>query len=227
MLSNAQLGVYFILISCFDSRCATRGRTAAASSEWYPILELVQHLTGARGQYAAAAATWSRTAHSCRLLSATDAGLAGATALGRAAAGTTFVIDDLRLFGSRHAGFPQLDAITAAARGVPDRSDPRRPGLDSRRNSRKRREITARVLGAGAHPGRDGRNPTLPRSGQYSVAADTSQAQMSSNTQACLEPERAYVQPRSRSTRLRPPRPIGETQRYLEVLNARTLLLPP
>lgn len=31
-------------------------------------------------------------------------------------AGTTIVIDDLRLFGSGLAGFPQLDAITAAAR---------------------------------------------------------------------------------------------------------------
>lgn len=30
--------------------------------------------------------------------------------------GTTIVIDDLRLFGSGLAGFPQLDAITAAAR---------------------------------------------------------------------------------------------------------------
>jgi hypothetical protein len=40
-------------------------------------------------------------------------------------AGTTIVIDDLRLFGSGLAGFHQLDAITAAARGVPDRSDPR------------------------------------------------------------------------------------------------------
>ena len=30
--------------------------------------------------------------------------------------GTTIVIDDLRLFGSRSAGFPELDEITAAAR---------------------------------------------------------------------------------------------------------------
>ena len=30
--------------------------------------------------------------------------------------GTTIVIDDLRLFGSGSSGFPQLDAITAAAR---------------------------------------------------------------------------------------------------------------
>lgn len=33
-------------------------------------------------------------------------------------AGTTIVIDDLRLFGSGLAGFPQLDAITAAARSA-------------------------------------------------------------------------------------------------------------
>jgi hypothetical protein len=33
-------------------------------------------------------------------------------------AGTTIVIDDLRLFGSGLAGFPQLDAITAAARAA-------------------------------------------------------------------------------------------------------------
>ena len=33
-------------------------------------------------------------------------------------AGTTIVIDDLRLFGSGRAGFPQLDAITAAARAA-------------------------------------------------------------------------------------------------------------
>lgn len=33
-------------------------------------------------------------------------------------AGTTIVIDDLRLFGSGLAGFPQLDAITTAARGA-------------------------------------------------------------------------------------------------------------
>jgi hypothetical protein len=31
-------------------------------------------------------------------------------------AGTTIVIDDLRLFGSGLTGFPELDAITAAAR---------------------------------------------------------------------------------------------------------------
>lgn len=33
-------------------------------------------------------------------------------------AGSTIVIDDLRLFGSGLAGFPQLDAITAAARST-------------------------------------------------------------------------------------------------------------
>lgn len=33
-------------------------------------------------------------------------------------AGTTIVIDDLRLFGSGLSGFPQLDAITAAARAA-------------------------------------------------------------------------------------------------------------
>jgi len=33
-------------------------------------------------------------------------------------AGTTIVIDDLRLFGSGLAGFPQLDVITAAARAA-------------------------------------------------------------------------------------------------------------
>jgi hypothetical protein len=32
--------------------------------------------------------------------------------------GTTVVIDDLRLFGSGRAGFPELDAITAAARAA-------------------------------------------------------------------------------------------------------------
>lgn len=35
-----------------------------------------------------------------------------------APAGTTIVIDDLRLFGSGLAGFPQLDAITTAARAA-------------------------------------------------------------------------------------------------------------
>ncbi|QLL09616.1 hypothetical protein [Mycobacterium vicinigordonae] len=33
-------------------------------------------------------------------------------------AGTTVVIDDLRLFGSGLAGFPELDAITSAARAA-------------------------------------------------------------------------------------------------------------
>jgi hypothetical protein len=33
-------------------------------------------------------------------------------------AGTTVVIDDLRLFGSGLVGFPQLDAVTAAARAA-------------------------------------------------------------------------------------------------------------
>jgi len=44
--------------------------------------------------------------------------------------GTTIVIDDLRLFGSGLAGFPELDAITAAARAAfPDALI--RAGLDS------------------------------------------------------------------------------------------------
>jgi hypothetical protein len=45
-------------------------------------------------------------------------------------AGTTIVIDDLRLFGSGIAGFPQLDAITAAARAAFP-SAVIRTGLDS------------------------------------------------------------------------------------------------
>lgn len=45
-------------------------------------------------------------------------------------AGTTIVIDDLRLFGSGLAGFPQLDAITAAARAAFP-SAVIRAGLDS------------------------------------------------------------------------------------------------
>jgi hypothetical protein len=53
-------------------------------------------------------------------------------------AGITVVIDYLRILGSGLAGFPQLDAITKAARAVPDRSNPRWPGLDCRRSSRKR-----------------------------------------------------------------------------------------
>ncbi|EFG75325.1 hypothetical protein HMPREF0591_4789 [Mycobacterium parascrofulaceum ATCC BAA-614] len=49
---------------------------------------------------------------------------------GVALAGTTVVIDDLRLFGSGLAGFPQLDSITAAAReAFPDAVI--RTGLDS------------------------------------------------------------------------------------------------
>ncbi|OBH08789.1 hypothetical protein [Mycobacterium sp. E1747] len=45
-------------------------------------------------------------------------------------AGTTIVIDDLRLFGSGLSGFPQLDAITSAARAAfPDAVI--RAGLDS------------------------------------------------------------------------------------------------
>ncbi|OJZ74824.1 hypothetical protein BRW65_06245 [Mycobacterium paraffinicum] len=45
-------------------------------------------------------------------------------------AGTTIVIDDLRLFGSGLSGFPQLDAITSAARtAFPDAII--RAGLDS------------------------------------------------------------------------------------------------
>lgn len=45
-------------------------------------------------------------------------------------AGITIVIDDLRLFGSGLAGFPELDAITSAARGVPHSADSCWSGLD-------------------------------------------------------------------------------------------------
>lgn len=45
-------------------------------------------------------------------------------------AGATIVIDDLRLFGSGLAGFPQLDAITSAARAAFPRAI-LRTGLDS------------------------------------------------------------------------------------------------
>lgn len=44
--------------------------------------------------------------------------------------GTTIVVDDLRLFGSGRPGFPQLDAVTAAARSAFPHSVIR-AGLDS------------------------------------------------------------------------------------------------